>query len=193
MRVSLARIISFVTNPFFIAIPLPFLLVYHETDSVSDAIRWTFFSVVFLLMIGAFVFYEVKRHVFSDIDVSKKEQRPLFFVYVIFVSFLYLGSLVVLRGPFSLFIAVGGVLGSAVTLGFVNRTIKASLHVATVSAFFTVFALLYGGVYVLFLLAIPIVAWSRIVIKRHSLKETVVGCVMGIMLTLIVYFSNLLV
>ncbi|MEN9406809.1 MAG: hypothetical protein RLZZ455_25 [Candidatus Parcubacteria bacterium] len=193
MRVSLARFISFVTNPFFIAIPLPFLLVYHETDSISVAIRWTFFSVVFLLMIGAFVFYEVKRHVFSDIDVSKKEQRPLFFVYVIFVSLLYLGSLVILRGPFSLFIAVGGVLGSAVALGFVNRKIKASLHVATVSAFFTVFALLYGGMYVLLLLAIPIVAWSRITIKRHSLKETVVGCVMGIMLTLIVYFSTLVV
>lgn len=189
MVFSLARAISFVTNPFFIAIPLPFLLVYHESGNFADSFRWTIFSLTFLVMIGVFVVYEVRRHVFSDIDVSRKEQRPLFFVYVAFVCILYLMSLYLLRGPQILAIAVGGVLGSAVVLGLVTHYIKASLHVATISAFFTVFALLYGGSSFFWLLMIPVVAWSRIMIKRHTVAEAIVGCILGIMLTLIVYFT----
>lgn len=189
MLLSLARIISLITNPFFIAIPLPFLLVYHESGNAAYAFRWAIFSFIFLVMIGVFVVFEVRRHVFSDLDVSKREQRPLFFVYVAFVSLLYLVSLYLLRGPEVLSIAVGGILGSAVVLGLVTHYIKASLHVATISAFFTVLALLYGGFYFFWLLMIPIVAWSRIKIKRHTVSEAIVGCIMGIMLTLIVYFS----
>lgn len=189
MFTSLARIISFITNPFFIAIPLPFLLVYHEAGDLMYSLSWSLFSLMFLAMIGAFVFYEVRRHVFSDIDVSKREQRPLFFVYVIFVYLLYLGSLFILSGPPILYIAVGGVLGSAIVLGVLNSRIKASLHVATISAFFTVMGILYGGVHLLWILVIPLVAWSRIKIKRHTIREAVVGCIMGIMLTLIAYFS----
>lgn len=191
MLTSLARLISFITNPFFIAIPLPFFLVYHETNDVVYALSWTLYSLFFLAMIGAFVFYEVRRRVFSDIDVSKREQRPLFFVYVAFVSLLYLGTLFVLHSPPILYIAVGGVLGSAIVLGLVNKSIKASLHVATISAFFTVLSLLYGGVYLFWLLVIPVVAWSRVKIKRHTISEAIAGCIMGIMLTLIVYFSVL--
>ncbi|MBI2442459.1 MAG: hypothetical protein HYV40_00950 [Candidatus Levybacteria bacterium] len=189
MLFLLAQVISLLTNPIIIAFPLPFLLVYHETRDVGYALMWMLFSMLFIMMVGFFVLYEVKRNVFSDIDVSKREQRPLFFVFVTFISILYLLSLYVLNGPTALFIAVGGILGSAIVLGLVNQRIKASLHVASISAFFTTLSLLYGGFSLLWLAMIPVVAWSRVKIKRHTVSEAVVGCVMGIMLTLIVYFG----
>lgn len=185
----LAEAISFVTNPFFIAFPLPFLLVYHQTSDVSFAFKWMLFSMLFIVFVGAFVYYEVRRNVFSDIDVSRREQRPLFFVFVTFVSLLYLFSLFILRGPEALYIAVGGILGSAIILGFVNQRVKASLHVASISAFLTSLSLLYGGIHLFWLAMIPIVGWSRVRIKRHTVSETVVGGIMGVMLTLIVYFG----
>ncbi|MDP3941617.1 MAG: hypothetical protein Q8Q49_04905 [bacterium] len=183
----IAQIISFFSNPFFIALPIPFLLVYHETNNTLYAFKWMIFSMLFIVMVGLFVLYEVRRHAFSDIDVSHREQRPLFFAFVMFVSLLYLGSLFVLHGPIGLYVAVGGMLGSIIVLGLVNQRIKASMHVAGIAAFFTVLSLLYGGIHGFWLLMIPVVAWSRVKTKRHTVPEAVVGCVLGIVLTLLLY------
>lgn len=186
--ISLARVISFLSNPVFIAVPLLFLLVYHETNSLDYAWKWMIFSMMFVVMVGAFVLYEVRRRIFTDFDVSRKEQRPLFFVFVTFISLLYLMGLFILEGPVVLYLAVGSILGSALILGMVSQRIKVSLHVATLSAFLTVLVILYGGGYFfLLLLVIPLVAWSRIRIKRHTFPEVITGCCLGIMLTLIVY------
>ncbi len=138
-------------------------------------------------MVGMFVLFEVRRHVFSDMDVSRREQRPLFFAFLMFVSLLYLVSLLILKGPIALYVAVGGMLGSIIVLGLVNKRIKASMHVAGLSAFFTVLSLLYGGIHILWLLMIPIVAWSRVKTKRHTVSEAIVGCFLGSVLTLLVY------
>lgn len=185
----IAQLISFISNPIFLAFPIPFLLVYHQTSDPYYAFKWMIFSMLFIMLVGVFVLYEVKRHVFSDIDVSKREQRPLLFIFVGFVAFLYLLSLYALDAPTSLYVAVGGILGSVVVLAFINKKIKASIHVATIASFLCVLSLLYGGVHVLWLLGIPLVAWSRITTKRHSIPETIVGCIMGIVLTLGVYMS----
>jgi hypothetical protein len=184
---ALAQLISFFTNPFFIALPIPFLLVYHETNDTLLSFKWMVFSMLFIVMIGMFVLYEVRRHVFTDIDVSHREQRPIFFAFVTFIALLYLFSLFILHGPLGLYVAVGGILGGLLVLALVNQRIKASIHVASISSFFTVLAILYGGISMLWLLVIPIVAWSRIKTKRHTVSEAVVGCFLGIMLTLLVY------
>lgn len=183
----LAQIISFFTNPFFIALPIPFLLVYHETNDTLLSFKWMVFSMLFIVMIGMFVLYEVRRRVFTDIDVSHREQRPLFFAFVTFVSLLYLLSLFILKGPIELYVAVGGIIGGLLVLAIVNQRIKASIHVASISSFFTVLALLYGGISLLWIIFIPIVAWSRVETKRHTVSEAVVGCLLGVVLTLIMY------
>lgn len=187
MMLALAQLISFISNPVFLTIPLPFFLVYNETSDAYLALKWMIFSMFFIVLVGFFVMYEVRRRVFTDLDVSKREQRPLLFVFMIFVAFLYLLSLFLLHGPTILYVAVCGIIGSIIILALINERIKASIHVATISAFFCVLAILYGGANLLWLLCIPVVVWSRVRTNRHSLQEALVGCVMGIMLTLGVY------
>ena len=53
----------------------------------------------------------------------------------------------------------------------VNRKIKASVHLAVFSAFAAVLGILYGGIFWGLVLLIPVVAWSRIKLKRHKIHK----------------------
>ncbi len=183
---TLARIISFVTNPVFVLFPVPYLLVNRFGYGHAYAIKWTLFTFVFLVMAGFFVLYEVKMHVFSDMDVSKREQRPLLFGVVSVIAVVYLISLFVLKAPPVLFITIWGVMIGTLFATVINMRIKASLHVGTITAVLITLVKLYSLPYSVFLL-IPLVAWARITVKRHTGKEVISGFLFGIALTLFMY------
>lgn len=185
MEIS-ARIISFITNPLFVLFPIPYLLVYRFGYDHLYAIKWALFSFLFTCITGVFVLYEVRHKVFSDMDVSKREQRPLLFGFVGVVTALYFISLFVFNAPPILFITVWGIMVGIVLATLINYRVKASLHVGTITAVTITLVKLYDLPYVIFLL-IPLVAWARIKIKRHTKQEVLVGMLFGIGLTTAMY------
>lgn len=189
MKETFAKSVSLLSDPLFLATPVPFLLVLWASGDIFYSITWAVFSMMFFVLVGVFVLYGVRRGVFSDIDVSKREQRPAFYIFALYVSFLFLGSLLLLNGPPVLFLAGCGVLLSIGVISLVNLKIKASVHVATVTALIFIVSILYGDLYLLFLFTIPLIIWSRVVIKRHTLSEALIGGAIGLMLTLSVYLA----
>ena len=183
---TLARIISFLTNPVFVLFPVPYLLVYRFGYGNAYAIKWTLFTLLFLALAGFFVLHEVKMKVFSDMDVSKREQRPLLFTMVGIITFIYLLSLFILQAPPVLFVTIWGVLVGTVAVSLINMRIKASLHVGTITAVLITIVKLYNLPFYLFLL-IPLVGWARIQVKRHTELEVFTGFLFGIALTVFMY------
>lgn len=183
----LAEIISTVFNPVVLLFPLPYLLVYKVSNDDGLALKWFFFSSVFLLVTCLFIMIAVKRKIFTDIDVSKREQRPLLFLFVSIIAMVYLSGLLFLQGPPILFFAITGILIGVIIFSFINLRIKASLHVASSSALIFILSILYGGNFLLLLVLIPIIAWSRVKLKRHSLSEATVGGTLGVLITLCMY------
>lgn len=183
----LARFISFISNPIFIILPIPYYLVYRFTGNYFSAIRWELYSVLFIGIVGGFVFYNVKRGRFSDLDVSKREQRPLLFLACLVTCLWYIVGLLLLKAPIVLFFLVASVMFSVIVISFINTRIKASIHVATISAIIMAISILQGGVHIYILSLIPLIAWSRVTVKRHTLSETIVGAITGCLLTILVY------
>ncbi len=183
---TLARIISFVSNPVFILFPVPYLLVYRFGYGHAYAMKWSLFNLLYLGIAGIFVLYEVKMKVFSDMDVSKREQRPLLFGVLSIIAIIYFFSLFLLKAPPILFITIWGVMVGTLAATVINMRIKASLHVGTITAVLITIVKLYALPYYLFLL-IPLVAWSRIRIKRHTEVEVIAGFLFGIALTFFMY------
>ena len=175
----LAYFISFILNPLFILVFLPFFLVYKSTGSISDAIGWTAYSFMFLLAVGLFMIHGVKKKLFTDLDVSKREQRPLLFTYLFVVGILYVAGLYVFNAPDILSIMAIGMMSGLLIVSIVNRWIKASIHISILSALVLGVAFGYGGLSYLFFILIPLVAWSRVKIKRHTIMETLVGFIIG--------------
>lgn len=185
MRI-LARAISFITNPIFVLFPVPYLLIYRFGFGHEYATKWTLFSLVFIFIAGLFVLYEVKHKVFSDMDVSKREQRPLLFAVIAGITFVYFFSLYFFRAPLILFFIIWGVMLGTLLATLINTRVKVSLHVGTITAVILTLIRLFDLSYLL-LLIIPIVAWARIRIRRHTHNEVVAGCLLGITLTLVMY------
>jgi len=182
--IFLARLISYIFHPVALLLPTPYLLVYQSTQNPLYAFKWTVFSCLFILFAGVVVVALAALGIFSDFDISKREQRPLLFVFSGIVAFFYLVGLIVFGGPRILYIALFGILVGIVALDFVNRFVKASIHTAVVSAFITGLSVLYGGTHLLALALIPLVGWARVKTRRHTAGEVIIGSIVGSVLVL---------
>lgn len=187
---SFARIISFLLGPVFTLFPIPFILVSKFSQDYAYALKWAIFSYAFILAVALFVVIGVMMGVFTNFDVSKREQRPLLFSFSAFAIFCYSLSLVVLNGPKVLFVALFAIILGLIAIVFVNKWIKASIHLATFTSVMLFIGIIYEGYFFLLLGLIPLLAWARIKMKEHTLMETVIGTILGLMITLIVYFVS---
>lgn len=185
--VLFAKAISFFLGPVFVLLPVPFILVSKFSQSYYYALKWTIFSYAFILAVVIFVIIGVMLGVFSNFDVSKREQRPLLFSFSAFAIFCYLLALLILDGPKVLFIALFAIAVGLVVIIVVNRWIKASIHMATFTSVILFIGIIYKGYSYLLFALIPLLAWSRIKIKKHTPMETVIGSILGIVITLVVY------
>lgn len=187
---GLAKAISFFLNPVFTLFPILYILIAQSSRDHSYILKWTLFSYAFVLAVALFVIMGVMLGVFSNFDVSKREQRPLLFSFSIFAAFCYLISLLVLDGPKILFIVFFAVALGLTAMVIVNSWIKASIHLATATAAILFVGIAYKGYFFLLLGLIPLLAWARVKMKEHTPIETVIGTVLGAVITLGVYLIS---
>lgn len=185
-----ARIVSVVFHPLVLLFPTPYLLVEKASGDPLYALKWTLVSYVFVFAVAILVFLGVIFGFFSNFDVSRKEERPLLFSLVALSALFYLLSLLILDGPAVLFIFVFALFLGLIVFSIVNKKIKTSFHTAIISAFILLIAILYKGHYFLALALIPIIGWSRVKTKKHTAAEVILGAILGISLTLAVYFLS---
>ena len=184
-----AQIISYLSNPLVIVLPTAYALVYKTTGNATNALWWAVFSCFFGAIIAGFVIYGVRRGFFNDFDVSERRLRKPLFIVAAIVAAIYFIFVLLLNGPKILLISVVGVLLGIFADSIINSRVKASIHVATFTAFVISLSVLYGGLYIYTLFLIPVVAWSRIMIKRHTIRETIAGALLGVIILAIMYIA----
>src|SRR3989304_790932 len=182
-----ARIISFISNPVLLSIPFSYALVFKSREDFLYALAWTFVSILFASLVGVFVVLAVRKGVFSDFDISKRQERTPIFIFTGLLSILYFLIVFLLNGSKVLLIALGALLLGVIIADIINRKIKASIHLAVFSSFSVIMGILYGGMFWVLLLIAPLVAWSRVKLKKHEPFETIVGGLVGIIIVLMLY------
>lgn len=190
MSKNIARIVSILLSPPIILLPTPFILVFKKTHDAMISLKWSAFSGIFLFAMIAFVIFGMYEGIFSNFDVSIRKERPKLFLAGAIVGILYLLTLILLSGPRVLFILVLGILLGVIIIGILSRWLKTSIHTASISAFSLSVVILFGVNYIPMLFLIPLMAWSRIEIKKHTPSEVFVGGFLGIFLTIIVYIAG---
>ncbi len=184
----LANIVAYLLHPVTLTLPAVFLIVYTSTSDFNLSLYWTFLSVVFTGIISFFVLFGVKKKFFNNIDVSNRKQRVILYPVVIAVVLLFALFVYFQNGPRSLVYASCMFVAALIVFDIVNTRIKASIHVAAVASLVTGVVYHYGSSAYLLVLLIPLMAWARIVEKRHTLQETIVGGVMGVLFSFIAIF-----
>ena len=183
-----ANILTWILHPVILSIPTVYLIAYSSTGDVTTSLYWTFISLIFSGMVSLFVLWGVQKKLFTNIDISNRKQRIIAYPFVVGVVCLFALTIHFFKGPVGLIKASILFVAGLIVLDFVNSRIKASIHVGSVAAFFTGIAYLYGGAFYLFLLLIPLVAWARVLEKKHSVPETIVGAICGSVLTLSAFY-----
>ena len=164
---------------------MPFLVVYKQTESIEYALKWGVFSAVFVIAALCILLIGMTRRVFSDFDITHKEERKTFYLLILPLTFLYLFSALFLKGlyfPLSI-IAFGLVLGG-VLFTLANHFMKASVHKGVICSFSLTISILYKDFVLLSLLLIPLVAWSRVFLKKHTMREAIAGGLLGSVVTI---------
>ncbi len=184
----LARLISIIASPLLITAPVSFALVFRTSQDPYYALVWTVVTMLFASFVGLFVLYGVRQGFFSDFDISIKEERRPVFIFAGFVAILYFVAIYLLRGPTILMATIGAFMLGVLINSYVNKKIKASIHLAVFSSLTTVLGILYGGLFWGLVFLIPLVAWSRIKLKRHTFPETLVGTILGTLIVIILYY-----
>jgi membrane-associated phospholipid phosphatase len=164
-----------------VLLPVAIGVSTHDRLSENDALTSLALIGATTVIFGAVVLWQVRRGVWSDIDVSQREQRPK--MYLLAIGLTAIGLLYVLltgrpqpmvRGN----LATLGVL----TLGLVlnQTTNKVSMHAAFDVFAAAILATAYPGAGLGFLIVACLVAASRVVLGRHTAREAALGLVLGI-------------
>lgn len=181
----LANLITIVFNPQVFAIVGVFLIALRSHGDVSIALKWTGIALAHMFVLAIYVLIGIKRKTFTNIDISRRQDRLNVFIFIAILSFSYLLFVYFLNGPIRLFYAVLFFLPSLFLFELVNRKIKASIHLASVTFLLVGLGYFYGVSLFFALLTLPFVAWARIKKQRHTLEETVVGSLLGGILALL--------
>lgn len=174
-----ANIISTIGNPLILSVVVA---IYSNFKQFPFKQALTLTGYILLIVVLPIFFYinkKVKQRQFADHDVSARTKRPSLYLVGLSVIGLMIGVLYFTHQPQSTIAGAWAAFGLTFSSFLINFKLKTSLH--TGFAFLIALLvlpsdLLIGGV--LFAFAC-LIAWSRIVLKRHTFPEVLMGAALG--------------
>lgn len=189
-KLKIAKSISTITNPPIITIPL-FLIICAILSFENGSFDFSKFmvleliSLVFssLLPLAIILFWAKKLN--TDRDISNRSDRymPLivgivsYFIGFLICIFLNLDNFLTL-------LLLCYSVNTGVVLLFTTQW-KISVHTTGLSGPVAALILLLGPVGSLFGIIYPMVIWSRVLLKKHTLSQAICGGVQGFFLTVL--------
>ncbi len=181
---TLARAFTNVLNPFVIFTTLYVLVAFSKVDA-SRALVYVALELLAAATVAGYVFLVRRRAWVGDFWISARAERltPALFLLTAFV--VLLAALALLDAPESLFLVTlsMGLASSAVALA--TLFFKASAHCTVAGHAATAGPLLLGPLGTIFAVALPLVVWARLAPGAHTLPETLVGAVVGVIFALL--------
>ena len=189
MRERIASLTSNILNPFLVGLVLILLLSFKSTPSALDAVKWSLISVAAsILPVFGVIVYLVRSQKLESTFINVRKQRTKIYLLagvcagVGYIILSYLGAPKELMATF-----VAG-LSAVVVFMCVNFLWKISLHTALITASVTVVIILYGSIAAAAVALVPLIGWSRIELKHHSLTQVAAGALLAAVIVVVVFY-----
>lgn len=188
-KLRLAKIISTFTNPPIICIPL--FIIICLTLSIDNL--WEFpvlelISIIFasILPMAIILFWAKKTG--NDNDISKRQDRPIplivgtvsYFIGFLISRFLGLND-------FLTFLLLCYSINTFIVM-LITTQWKISIHTTGLSGPVCALIILLGPIGALFGLLYPVLIWSRVTLKKHTMSQAIAGGVFGFIMTAVEMF-----
>jgi membrane-associated phospholipid phosphatase len=185
MNKRISVIVSAIFNPFFLPLAA-FGLIILPDITLSAKEKMIFMLVTAIcssLLMFAYVLRLTHQKRVDSIDIDKREQRihPLMLAAIAnavgFIILHILNASDLVRGLMFCYAT------NTLIADLITRWWKISIHAMGISGPLVALNFLYGPAIIPFYLLIPIVAASRVVLKKHTTGQVVAGALLGLGLT----------
>ena len=183
----LARWLSTLLDSSVIAVPVFIGAAMAETGSFLTALGWA--ALALLFADGVPLTYIALGRRFgwvSGFDLPRHEERAPFIAVNLIGNGIGYFLLRAFHSPASLSTLLLVYVALGVTMMIISSFWKISLHAGGVSGFATFLTWMFGPVWALTFLALPLIGWARVYRKRHNRAQVVAGGIAGISVTWIV-------
>jgi len=183
---AFARLVSVLLHPFAVFVVLA-LLAAWRLDPAGIASTAAGITVA-VAVVWAFVLHRRRSGRWQTVDASRPQERPALYALVLAVALGYwwwqgAGASASAHG-------VLAVVGMLCVAALANRWIKLSLHMASLAFAGVALLPLLAPAGVVALSLLPLLAWSRLRLGRHSLAEVLGGSALGLAAGLLLLASR---
>ncbi len=176
MTTTAARVVSIVLHPFLVLAALA-LLAAWRVDPASLS-RTALGISVAIAIVSVFIWQRRRGGHWQTVDASRRQERPLLYALALLVAgayWLWMGGRASATS--------NGVLAAVALVciaGVANRWIKLSLHMASLAFAGVALLDLLRPAGVAALLLLPLLAWARLRMARHTWPEVIGGAALGV-------------
>jgi membrane-associated phospholipid phosphatase len=186
LKKKIARIISEVFNGFLTMILTPLISILL---SPLDFQRKAILGIIYVLIPLLPYLLLRKLGLVSDYEFSKRKERPVYFftLSILFgLTYLFvntLGNEILSTISLNIFLV-------STVISFITLLWKISGHMTYSTLLFTTVIFLIDSPYLLLLfLFTPLIAWSRIVLGKHTLTQTMLGTLITLFISILIYWG----
>lgn len=186
---GIANWISNVAAPPVLALVAAILLALRSAD--ARAWGWAgAFGGAAVVLPTAYVLVQVQRGRISDIHVPLREQRVRPFIVTLAGAAAVCGAFIWWQAPEGFRALAVANLVQAAALFAITLRWKVSMHSAAAGSLSTLSLMVLGvsalsTAGVLLVASVPVVAWARIRLERHTFAQTLVGAILGCLVTVL--------
>ena len=120
-----------------------------------------------------------------DMDIPERKDRNYPLIIVILSYFIGAAVLYTLNAPVMTTILMFSYFLNTLIVFFINLYWKISIHAMGVAGPTVVLIYTFGPVGAIFAAILPIVMWSRVYLKRHTVGQVITGALLGFILTIL--------
>jgi hypothetical protein len=156
--------------------------LYAVAHSIGGHAAWTWSGIYALLVIAAPVAYLcwlVSRGEVSDLDVQQREQRSRPLLAALSGISLAWALLWWKAAPALLLSVASAHWLQMLVVFIITLRWKISMHTAAAAAFVALMGYLIGSAAAPLVVSLPVIAWARIRLSRHTPAQTLGGAVLG--------------
>jgi membrane-associated phospholipid phosphatase len=176
-----ARLVSNVFCPPILAVAGIFLVSFQ----IASVAAWLWSTFIFLTSIATplgYILFQLKRGKVSDFEIYHREQRKGSYIFTLIcgavtllVMWLFAAPILIITLGFASLLQVG-------IMFLINTRWKISAHAASMAVFVTLLVYLFGRPLLPTTVGIPLMVWSRVSLRRHTLLQTLAGSILGVII-----------
>lgn len=181
LPVRTARAVTEVLSPAVVVVALALAVAWYGTgyDLLATA-GWSLLAAVFYCVIPMVILIRGSRSGRWDGHwVRERERRLVPFVLILSSALAGLAIMLVGRAPRDVLALSWSMIVTLVACLLVTRWWKVSVHAAVAGGAVATIVLLYGPWYLLLVVLVALVCWSRVVVEDHTVAQVVVGALLG--------------